>query len=289
MSGPSVGVFFFSGTGNTEIVAGLLARELEQQGCRVDTFAIDHVLIQKAPREVSQYDLVGIGHPIHAFNAPRIVFDFIERLPVGQGQRTFVFRDSADPLWHGGATSMVRARLKRRGYDVFYENLFVMPANIFIKYDDRLVKQLYNKAVSKARVAAIEILAGRSRLQRNSVFLRTLGWFSVMEGVGARFFGKHLRASTACTLCNQCARDCPTGNISIVDGRVRFGWNCTLCMRCVYRCPVGAIAPRLFKFMVIKGGYDIQKIIADPSVKGDFVSPATKGYFASFREYLESQ
>ena len=78
------------------------------------------------------------------------------------------------------------------------------------------------------------------------------------------------------------------GNISIVDGKIRFGWNCTLCMRCVYRCLVDAISPRVFKFAVIKGGYDIQKVIADPDVRGDFVSPATQGYFASFREYFES-
>lgn len=289
MSTLSVGIFFFSGTGNTEIVANLLTRELEHQGCQVETFAIDQALIQQAPRDLGDYDLLGLGYPIHAFNAPRIFFDFIKRLPTVQGQRTFVFRDSGDPLWHGGATSMVRGRLRRKGYDVFREDLFVMPANIFIGYDDRLVKQLYDKAVSKARVTVSEILASQSRLARNSVFLRAISWaFSRSESLGARFFGRNLRASAACTLCEKCVRDCPMGNISIVDGQVRFGWNCTLCMRCIYRCPIDAISPRVAKFAVIEGGYDIHRVIADTDVKGDFVSPTTQGYFASFREYFES-
>jgi ferredoxin/flavodoxin len=288
MSGTSVGIFFFSGTGNTAIVADLLAREFERQGCRISVTAIDYRLLRQDRCGIGDYDLFGIGHPVYAFNAPRIVYDFVRRLPACQGQRTFVFKDSGDPFWRGGATSPLRGRLKRKGYDVFYETLFVMPANVLYGYEDRLVKQLYNKAVARAPVAVGEVLSGQVRLQRNSIFLRGLTWWATEADWLARFFGKDLYATGACTLCGKCAQDCPAGNISIVNRRVRFGWNCLLCMRCIYRCPVGAIKPRLFRPFVLKGGYDIQRVVADPDVPGDFISKGTKGFFARFREYLES-
>jgi ferredoxin/flavodoxin len=301
----SVAMFYFSGTGNTEVIADLLSREFERSGCRVKTTFINKALIetltQQGRFDSDGYDLVGIGYPVHAFNAPRIVLDFIDHLPVAQGQPTFVFKDPGDPMGNGGSTHIVRRKLRRRGYDVFHEALFVMPSNVLVRYDNRLVKQLYNKAVEMARATAAAVLSGQRNLQRNGPLLRAFTWgFSTAESWGARFFGKHIRVSEACTLCGTCARECPMGNISIVDGggtaaaRVRFGWNCVLCMHCVYRCPVGAISPRGFMFLVLDDGTgcpnpcDIQGVVANPSVPGDFVSKETKGYFASFREYLES-
>ncbi len=313
----SVAIFYFSGTGNTEIIADLLTREFEQSGCRVKTTFINKALVETlsqngergarlhgfgADRSAASdgYDLVGIGYPVHAFNAPRIVRDFIDHLPMAQGQPTFVFKDPGDPMGNGGSTHIVRRKLKRRGYDVFHEALFVMPSNILVKYDNRLVKQLYDKAVEVARATVAAILSGQRKLQHNGLLWRALTWgFSTAEGWGARFFGKHLHASDACTLCGKCARECPMGNISIVDGdgtaaRVRFGWDCVFCMHCVYACPVSAISPRGLGFVVLDDGADgsrpcdLQRVIADPNLTGDFVSKDTQGYFKSFREYLES-
>jgi hypothetical protein len=84
MIGP-IRIFCFSGTGNT----GLVARELEvalvQSGCSVVAERIeDYTRPGKIP-EIAMGETLGIGFAVHALNAPRIVFEFIDRLPYYRG------------------------------------------------------------------------------------------------------------------------------------------------------------------------------------------------------------
>ena len=48
-------------------------------------------------------------------------------------------------------------------------------------------------------------------------------------------------AGSACTGCGQCARLCPTNNITIQNGKPVWGSDCTHCMACICHCPTEAI------------------------------------------------
>ena len=48
-------------------------------------------------------------------------------------------------------------------------------------------------------------------------------------------------ASDACTGCGQCAKLCPTNNITIQNGKPVWGGDCTHCMACICRCGAEAI------------------------------------------------
>lgn len=284
----SVGIFYFSGTGNTEIVVNLLAKEFENKGSHTDTVKIEEVLKGEIHLEIEKYDIIGLGYPIYALNAPRIVFDFIRALPVGD-RKMFIFKCSGDPFLQGGATTMVRTRLTQKGYHVFYENLIVMPSNVLVQYDDNLKKQLYNTAVEKTARMAEEILAGKVDLQENDIFSRLFTFFfSGLEMMGAPFFGKDLEVLQSCDLCERCVRNCPTSTIFREGDTIRFGWNCIVCMRCIYSCPHMAIQPRLYRWFVLKGGYAIQDTLDDPAIKGDYVSDSTAGYFKRFYDYIQN-
>jgi ferredoxin len=87
-------------------------------------------------------------------------------------------------------------------------------------------------------------------------------------------------------LCGKCVRECPTGNISISNENIIFGNKCTFCMRCVYICPEKAISNKYMNFFVIKEGYNIQRVIDDPKIKGNFITHRTKGYFKHFYKYI---
>lgn len=283
----TVGIYYFSGTGNTEIVARLLGEEFKKKGCTVDITRIEDVLNNTVRQEMEKYALVGMGYPVHALNAPKIFFDFIEQLPFMQ-KKVFTFRCSADPFMKGGTTTMVRKRLHKKGYTVFYERLFVMPSNVLVGYADELIKQLYNAAVNKTGTMCEEVLSGKEFLQENDLLSQIIvRMFSGMEQAGAPLFGKDLTVSDSCTLCNQCVKNCPTNNISRINDTITFGWNCILCMRCVYSCPENAISPRLFRFFVLREGFNVQEVINDPAIKGDFVTTETKGYFKRFCDYLK--
>jgi ferredoxin len=286
----SIGIFYFSGTGNTKTVTYLLSEELQNKGCHVDIFAIDEVLKTKNNPSLQSYDIVGFGYPVHAFNAPRIFFEYIKTLPAGNQKKTFVFRSAGDPFMNGGSTALVRKVLQRKGYEVCYERLFIMPSNVLIRYRDPLVKQLYVTAVRHVKTMEHDILTGIKRLQNNTIISTILtAGFSSMESIGARFFGKHLTINDSCNHCGICIRNCPTTNISENAGRILFDKQCVLCLRCIYECPEQAIIPRYLKFIVIHPWFDVKKIGTDPSIKETYITQKTKGYFRHFYSYISKE
>jgi len=259
------GLFYFSGTSNTELVAELYKAELESHGAAVDLMRIEDLLREDKRPDTESYSLIGVGYVIHALNAPRIVYEFIEKLPTADGKKVFLFKCPGDAFMEGGATSMIRGRLKGRGYGVFHETLVVMPSNVAVRWGDDVVLKLHSIASGRVKAAVAEILSGRSRLQENPLHSRIASrLFSLGETLGARLFGRlHLRASSACNLCGKCVRECPTKNIRMEKGKILFGWDCILCLRCVYGCPVNAISPIGFGAMVIKPYRKTRNIIEE--------------------------
>ena len=292
MSSRSVALYVFSGTGNTRYIAHLLVRELERLGLQVAARNIDRDLIAAStldpdPREA---DLVGLAYPIHAWNAPRPVFELIERFPVPvQGRPAFLLRTAGDPLLNGGATAMVWERLLARGYGVFRDDLAVMPANMVLRYDERLVKQLLLKAERVARRAAEGIAATEVSLPRETLVARlATRLFSGGETRGARWFGRHTRVSAECTGCGRCACECPTGNIRLEGGRPRFARECTLCLHCFYACPEGALTPVFGRRLLIEDWYDLAEIARDDAIPADYLSDETRGFFRRFWHHVRS-
>jgi len=284
-----IGIFYFSGTGNTKIVANLFANEFQNKGFDTNLFPIENILRKKLVSSMSDYDILGFGHPVHAFSAPKIFFDFLCRLPNVADKRTFTFKTAGDPLCHGGSTNLVRKHLNKKGYKVFHENLIVMPANVVVKYDDSLIKQLYDVAVKKVKRGTEEILLGKINLQKNNLWLKIGTYmFNKAESSGASYFGKYLIVSDLCNSCGKCIKECPTKNISKHNENVIFGNNCTFCMRCVYNCPERAISNKYMNFFVIKKGYNILNVINDPKIKGNYISHKTKGFFKHFYKYMSN-
>lgn len=110
--------YVFSGTGNTHKVCRAIMREWETAGaeCRYTEIAKD-----SGACDPNGFDRVVIGYPVHAFNAPEPVFEFIKKLPVCRGNRPMVYlvKTSGEPLkLNDGSCARVSDLLKKRGYAV---------------------------------------------------------------------------------------------------------------------------------------------------------------------------
>ena len=289
-SSPSIktaGIFYFSGTGGTEYAVTCLAGHLTSAGIACQTVRLEGILQGDQDCRPDTYDLVGFAYPIHAFNAPRIFFNFLKILPAGNGIKTFLLKVSADPFIRGGSTTPVRRPLQQKGYDVFYEGHALMPCNFLLKYDDRLSKQLCNAVKDKTRHMAADLVKGTPLLQKNTLWVRFISWaVYALESYGVHYMGKDLQADKKCTLCGLCVKQCPVRNITEQDGTVRFGDKCIFCMRCIYACPVDAISPQWGRFLKVKGGLNIQKIVRNTNLPGNYITDKTRGYFGRFRKYL---
>ncbi len=282
----SVGVYYFSGTGNTELLAERFVAEFAQRGVQADLARIETFTRAGSVPDTTRYDLLGIGYTIHAWNAPRLVFEFLSKLPDGAGQRVFTFKCPGDPLVNGGSTLPVRHTLERKGYRVVHESMMVMPANLAIQYPLDLKKELYAVACRRIARSVGEMLAGTERLQRNSLLMRLATSVSWVEQRSTCRLGRHFYLREACHGCGLCAARCPAGNIQMVNERPTFGRSCLACLRCVYLCPVQAIGIHGLDWVLLKEGYDIRVALADPRSGNGFLLPRLKGYYRRFLAYV---
>lgn len=281
----SIGIFYFSGTRNTEVVVKLLQKEFEMDQAHVTLIKMEDILKQRLSVDVNQYDLVGIGYPIYASNAPRIVSDFISALPVVNQKNCFIVRSSGRADHY--ATHIIRNALVQRGYTVFHESLFIMGANSFSHYPDELMRELYNIAVQQTRRVAHEILTGQSRLEKNDWRSRFKMHLAGMQEAMLRRQIK-LSATIACKQCGKCVRNCPTGNIFKGIDTAQFGNDCLLCLRCVYGCPAHAIVDNGGR-LALSGGYNLQKIIDNPTLTGRYLTPNSKGEYGRIYKFIHAQ
>lgn len=159
----SVGLFFFSGTGNTAVLMADLVAEFQHRGVCTSLAEIETFTLKNAMPDIGHCDLIGLGYPVHAFNAPRIVFDFVKLLPPGNGRRVFLLKCPGDHFANAGSTGPMRRALHRRGYDVVHEGLAVMPANFAVRYPPALTRELHAIARRRLAVYVEELLAGTRR------------------------------------------------------------------------------------------------------------------------------
>lgn len=54
-------------------------------------------------------------------------------------------------------------------------------------------------------------------------------------------YSNKLKINDDCIGCGQCSKNCPMGNIKIIDHKAVAGKQCTMCYRCISLCPKKAI------------------------------------------------
>ncbi|MDQ0193026.1 EFR1 family ferrodoxin [Paenibacillus wynnii] len=293
MQNRKAAIFYFSGTGNTEIIAKRIADALERKDQRPDLFRIENILKGQQSEDYEAYGLIGIGHPVLGFGASGIVERFVEQLPDSGGTPTFVFKTASSPHYvnHGASNTVIRS-LRNKGYDTFHNSIFAMPCNFFMKYDDRLNKQLYETALHKVEILAEEVLSRTPRVLRiHPVLEKALKMVYYFEDThGGKAFAKGLKTTSSCTLCLKCVRDCPTSNIAEGKEGLSFGQECIWCMRCIYSCPHKAIQATKIRSCVVEpytGGPALHKLLEDPDNDGQFVNERSTGYYKHFIDYIK--
>lgn len=259
----SVIIYYFSGTGNTELVANMIKERFVNYKYKVSLLRIEDVLKKNLKIEIESYDLVGIGCQVIGFGVPNIVHDFIKCLPKAQNKKVFFFRTSGGiaPINYNASKPIIR-KLSRKGYEVFYERLFSISSNWINKFDDIIIRKLYEATTKKVAIMCREVISGERRILKTGIGLKVL--MEMVMFITSWIFpliGKYLKANKACSHCGLCIRNCPAGNIYDSNGRIKFKFSCNSCMRCVYSCPKSAINYRIFTFFLVPNGYNIKEIL----------------------------
>lgn len=295
-------IFYFSGTGNTEKVAELYANALKAEGAGVSLCALPADKSAISAITVREYDLIGIGYPIHAFNAPKTVLSLCKALPkLGKAEKrikTFIFKTSGEPVRMSDVSSLkMRKILKRRGYDVQNEYQYVMPYNIIFRHSVGMAGKMWKTAKALVPADVHAVLNGEKHLPKKLFMGGFLAWVMRVEHWGAHVNGIFYRASKKkCIGCGLCERTCPVDNIAVErreDGtyKVRFGGKCIMCVRCAFKCPTSAIDIGLFKSWKVNGDYELNEPEQDPvlTANGKHAGYCKKAYDKYFADAEKRQ
>lgn len=285
----TVAIFYFSGTGNTKKVSELLQKQFEAHDVKADMLPIEDLNRSSEPIKLKEYDMIGLAYPIYGLGTPTIIYDFINNLPKGSGTKLFILKTGADyiSLNHNASIKVIE-NLEKKDYSVFYDRIIVMPSNWLLKYDDTLIKQLAACAEDKARHMCSELMNLKKRRYKTGSIMKfiALGIAHLERKYGSKYYGRLLRADISCNLCNLCVSNCPVDNIVEENGSLKFMDKCNICMRCIYLCPKNAIKSKGFNFTILKGGYNLEKVLEDKSINSNYITVDTKGYFKHFYKYI---
>lgn len=234
-------IFYFTGTGNSQMVAETIAAN---NGDRLVNIA--HAM--KNGNYTYSLDIdeaVGFVMPTYYYGIPIQIPDFIERLEFDHTPRYVWTCLTCDGLT-AGAGGMLTQVLRSNG---------LSPAA-------RFSCPVLNNAVVMGHqlpVRNADILLDRAQKRSENIAMyireRRKGNFDDCAGMGADYITaqnyrlykngrktKHFSADSSCIGCGICAQECPAEAISIMDGRA--AWvkeRCFYCLRCINGCPQKAI------------------------------------------------
>lgn len=279
---------YFSGTGNTKKIAELYARELDRRGATVSICQIT-----KDTPELD-FDMIGIGYPVHAFNAPKKVLDFVKTLPApkksGKRVPAFIFKTSGEPVRMNDISSVkLKKLLNKKGYHTFNEYGYCMPYNIIFRHTDEMAYRMWTTAQALVPIDVSEIIARTPHSPKKLFCGGLLAWIMRIEHPGAHIIGKTFKATDACTNCGACQSRCPTENIKVKDGKIKFGGKCMLCMRCTFDCPNDAINAGILKAWKVNGKYSFKMpdSPSPPTKHDNYCKKAYDRYFSTAEQRIK--
>ncbi len=240
-------LFFFSGTGNTRWAAETISKitgetllsipdELRKGDCRYT---------------LAEGERLGFCFPVHGWQPPRIVREFIRKMTVSNagGHYCFALCTCGDTV--GDTMTILNKELARHGLEATGQFSIVMPESYVclpFMYTDteererekidaagKLLKEIGRMIVSREADTATLVKGATPRL------------YSYVIG---RYFNsrmitdKPFTVSDECIKCGLCAEVCPTGDITGGRGSSpewKHDGSCTCCLACYHHCPVHAI------------------------------------------------
>lgn len=277
---------YFTGTYNTRFLTEKVAEEFERAGGEV----VRTEIADGTPLAGTEgFDLVGFGYPIYGFNAPRPFLKYFRKLRFPRGQKFFIYKNSGETFAINNASSRKILRAMRRQKAEFRgEYHFVMPYNIHFEFDRALIEQIVWEDKKLLEIMFYDLRNGETGRIKNRL-LYTIGAFFVgIQAIGGNLNSLFYKADKKrCNACGLCARNCPRKNISLKNGKVKFGRRCDMCMRCSFYCPQKAIRIGLLEGWKVHSYYRLESVWRSEAEPAPYITPSSEGFYRCYIDYFD--
>lgn len=245
-------IFYYSGTGNTQWAASVLAKHLNER-----LLFIPHELKGDMHYTLSPGETVGFCFPVHGWQPPHIVRKFVSAMQMHTTNEvpltdyyTYTLVTCGDSV--GLTTKIFQKILANKGLCLHGHYDLVMPESYVclpFMYTDTPEKE--HRKIAQATIDLKQIICN---IQQHRVCLQPSHPGALPKTyshvIGA-FFNKYMITDKPfrvdeekCIGCGKCAETCSVGNIAIGEGRTpefKHTGECTCCLSCYHHCPTHAI------------------------------------------------
>jgi ferredoxin len=241
MTGPRIGIIYFSATDVTGTYARTIAGALEKGGCAVTMINVTPHSSRQVNLATHDLDGFVFGFPVFADYAPQVVHPWLPTLE-GGGKPCALF------VTYGARTA---------GYAHFHTSQLLATAGFRVLFTaEFLGRHSYNvagwkvipdrpdeKDLEVAREFAAMVVSRFA--DKSSVPIQLQKPFGYNESSAARenktppterSWTNPVRVEPECSMCRLCETECPTQAFNADTGESDWA-RCISCMRCVWVCP----------------------------------------------------
>ncbi len=235
----NITMFYFSGTGNTRLVAEAAKEEFISQGY--------NCILKELTRGVSAQDLpesemLGIAFPVFGLMIPGIVKDFLKDLPGNKDGKCFIIANAHSNS--GLSIKQAEKLLCKKGYSLAGAVSTHTPSSSIITEDtepELKAEEMRKTAVKKVQQFVGDLVTGKAAVETANVSFKEKMVSILFKFAMPGPVVKSAHVNRNCTGCGLCESSCPAGNIKLNNGKPSWGKACEVCMRCINLCPNNAI------------------------------------------------
>lgn len=276
-------LIYYTGTYNTRYVTNTLKARLIKAGYFVDVVEIN---IDTEIIDLKEYDIVGFGYPIYAFNSPNIFNKYLKKLNFFPSKKYFIYKNSGETLKYNNASSrVILSILKKQKCEVKNEYHIVMPYNIHFRFDDVFVKEILEYLNKQLDIIVYDLKNDEESRIEEPIYLKLISKFYAIQRLGGPVNSLFYKIDySKCIKCNKCLDNCPVHNIKFNNDKYIFGRKCLMCMRCSFYCPKDAIKIGLYNNWRVNGEYNFKNIENNDELKLPYITRNSKGFYKCYIE-----